>query len=306
LEAETGLWTCSDLLLGDIGERGLLRELEQRGLAGPIGDDTAVLDDGVVVTVDALVEGVHFRMGWTSWRDLGYKAAAVNLSDLAAAGADAEALFVVLATPPRTAVAEVVDLYEGLNEVGVPIRGGDTVAAASTSVSVTAVGRSARVPGRAGARPGDQVVVTGPLGGAAAGLRALTNGLSGFDDLIECHNRPPLRLSEGKLLAAHASAMVDLSDGLLTDAGHIAEQSGCEIEIELDAIPLAPRLAEIANESFWTSGEDYELLATVPPELVARLGFSVIGVCSKGEGVSMIGAGGTPFARGFEHFRPSD
>lgn len=296
---------CSELLLGDLGERGLLRELEERGLAGPIGDDTAVLDGGLVVTADALVEGVHFRTGWTSWRDLGYKAAAVNLSDLAASGATAQALLVVLATPPRTTLAEVIDLYEGIRETGVPVRGGDTVAAPGTTVSVTAIGRSDRVPGRGGARPRDRLVVTGPLGGAAAGLRALTDGLTGFDELVERHNRPPLRLEEGRRLAVQATAMIDLSDGLVTDAGHIATQSGCGVEIQIDALPLAPRLAEVADEPFWTLGEDYELLAAVPPVAAEALGFAVVGECVEGEGVRLLGLDHDPGAAGFEHYRSS-
>src|SRR4051794_7331337 len=114
--------------LADLGEAGLLAALARRGLVVRIEDDVAVRDGGVVVTQDALVEGVHFRLAWTSFRDLGFKAAAVNLSDLAAAGADPEALVVTLAAPRDTAVEDVVALYEGLAEAGGPGRGGDTTA----------------------------------------------------------------------------------------------------------------------------------------------------------------------------------
>jgi thiamine-monophosphate kinase len=153
--------------LADVGELGLLAELERRGLAQAIEHDAAQLA-GVVVTQDALVENVHFRLDWISWRDLGWRAAAVNLSDLAASGADAEGLIVALAAPGETRLEDVVELYEGIAETGVPVLGGDTAAARELVLSVTAVGRSPRVPGRDGAQPGDELVVTGPLGAAGA------------------------------------------------------------------------------------------------------------------------------------------
>src|SRR5437868_9669936 len=132
--------------LADAGELGLLRELERRGLAQRIEHDAAQLAGGLVVTQDALVEGVHFRLDWTSWRDLGYKAAAVNLSDLAASGAEPEGLVVSLGVPGTTELEDVVELYEGLNEPGVPVIGGDTTASDHVYLSVTAVGRAERVP----------------------------------------------------------------------------------------------------------------------------------------------------------------
>src|SRR6478736_2894955 len=185
--------------LGDVGELGLLAELERRGLAVNIENDAAELPGGWVVTQDALVEGVHFRLDWISWRDLGFRAAAVNLSDLAASGAEPEGLVVTLAAPSETAVADVVELYEGLAEAGVPVLGGDTSAAESLVLSVTALGRSERVPGRGGAQPGDALVVTGPLGAAGAAFRE------------QRYARPPLRLAEGRSLAAHAHALMDIS-----------------------------------------------------------------------------------------------
>src|SRR5947207_2745254 len=147
------------MLLSQLGEFGLLAELERLGLAARIGDDVAVLPEGRVLTQDTLVEGVHFRFDWTSWRDLGYKAAAVNLSDLAAAGAEPEALLVSLGLPGETPVEDVLDLYAGLTEPGVEVAGGDTTKAEQVLVAVTAIGRSERVPGRAGAAPGDVLVV---------------------------------------------------------------------------------------------------------------------------------------------------
>jgi thiamine-monophosphate kinase len=272
--------------LGDVGELGLLAELERRGLAVRVENDAAQLPGGWVVTQDALVEDVHFRLDWISWRDLGFRAAAVNLSDLAASGAEPEGLVVTLAAPSETAVAEVVELYEGLGEAGVPVIGGDTTSADRLMLSVTAIGRSERVPGRAGAQPGDVLVVTGPLGAGGAAFRA------------ERYARPPLRLREGRELAATAHAMLDLSDGLARDAGHIAGRSGCRLVIDLEQVPLADG-AELDDLGF---GEDYELLAALPE---ATAGFTEIGRCEEGEGVELLVGGRRVDLGGFEHFHPS-
>jgi thiamine-monophosphate kinase len=268
--------------LSELGELGLIAELERRGLARDIGDDAARLGNGFVVTQDALVEGVHFRLDWISWRDLGWRAAAVNLSDLAASGADAEGLIVTLAAPEDTEVQNVIELYEGIAETDVPVVGGDTTAADLLVLSVTAIGRSDRVPGRAGARAGDSIVVTGPLGAAGAAFRNHT--------LV----RPPLRLVEGKELAAHAHALLDISDGLAVDAAHIGERSGCSIVIELERVPLADG-AKVDDLGF---GEDYELLAAVADPGT----FTVIGRCGDGEGVRLTLEGEPYQLGGWEHF----
>jgi thiamine-monophosphate kinase len=268
--------------LDEVGELGLLAELERRELVEGIEHDAAQVG-GLVVTQDALVEGVHFRFDLVSWRELGFRAAAVNTSDLAASGAEPLALVVTLALPGDSLVEDVVELYEGFAEAGVPVRGGDTTRAESVLLSVTALGRSERVPGRSGAQPGDLVVVTGPLGGAGAAFRA--GRLA----------RPPLRVEEGRRLAAVASAMLDVSDGLGADAAHIARRSGCRVAIELERVPLADG-ATISDVGF---GEDYELLATTPD----ALGFTVIGVCEPGEGVQLTLGGAPHELPGWEHFR---
>jgi thiamine-monophosphate kinase len=270
------------MTLGETGELGLLAELERRGLVVGIEHDAAEVD-GLVVTQDALVEGVHFRFDLLSWRDLGFRAAAINLSDLAASGAEPLALLVSLGMPGETALEDVLELYAGLNEPGVPVRGGDTTRAAEVVLSVTAVGRSARVPGRAGARPGDLVVVTGPLGAAGAAFRG--GRLP----------RPPLRVAQGRRLAEVASAMLDLSDGLAVDAAHIARRSRCRIAIELERVPLADG-ALLEDVGF---GEDYELLAATPDPL----DFPVIGRCEEGSGVGVTLDGGPIELAGWEHFR---
>jgi thiamine-monophosphate kinase len=268
--------------LSELGELGLLAELERRGLALGIDHDAAQLACGVIATQDALIEGVHFRLDWISWRDLGWRAAAVNLSDLAASGADPEGLLVTLGAPPETEVRKVLELYEGIAETNVAVLGGDTTRADRLLLTVTAIGRSLRVPGRAGARPGDQVVVTGPLGAAGAAFRR------------ESFVHPPLRLAEGKELARHAHAMLDISDGLAVDAGHIARRSGCRVAIDLERVPLASG-AELDDLGF---GEDYELLAAV--EDPGR--FAVVGRCEEGEGLALT-LNGEPYELGgWQHF----
>jgi thiamine-monophosphate kinase len=286
------------LRLSELGEFGLLAELERRGLSRGQDAEGAVLADGVVVTQDTLVEDAHFRRGWISWQDLGYRAAAVNLSDLAAMGAEPEALLVALALPPGSDAEAVAELYAGLNEPGVPVLGGDTTRAERLVLTVTAVGRSERVPGRSGARPGDVLVVTGPLGGAAAGLQALREGLAGFDDLVARWRRPPLRLDEGRRLARVAHALVDLSDGIAGDAARIAERSGCRIVLEPERIPRAARVEEVGDLPFWALGEDYELLAALAPENVDALGFPAVGRCEEGSGVEPADLAG------WDSFRP--
>jgi thiamine-monophosphate kinase len=266
--------------LSDAGELGLLRELESRGLIAGTEHDAALLAGGVVVTQDALVEAVHFRLDWLSWRELGFRAAAVNISDLSASAARPEALFVTLAAPPETEVAAVLELYEGIAEAGVPVRGGDTTRSEVVVLSVTAVGRSERVPGRAGARPGDLLVVTGPLGAAGAAFRE------------NRFVRPPLRTEEGLRLGAVARAMLDVSDGLAVDAGHLARRSGCRLSIDLERVPRAGGLADLGF------GEDFELLAATPDPL----GFTVIGHCEEGEGVELLLAGAPHELPGYEHF----
>ena len=271
--------------LSEVGELGLLRELERLGLASGQDAEGALLGDRRVATLDVLAEGIHFRLDWTSFRDLGYKAAAVNLSDLAALGAQAEGLLVGLGVPAEAEVEHVVEVYEGLNEAGVRVVGGDTTRTASWLLAITAIGTSERVPGRAGAQPGDVLVVTGALGGSAAGRYVLENELAGFDELVEAHRRPPLRLAEGQALARVAHAVVDLSDGIGSDAGRIAERSGCRVVLDVEAIPRAPRLEEVDAQPFWTLGEDYELLAALAPEDAEASGFTVVGRCEEGSGV---------------------
>jgi thiamine-monophosphate kinase len=271
--------------LSELGELGLLAELERRGLISGVEHDAALLGADLVVTQDALVEDVHFRLDWIGWRELGFRAAAVNLSDLAASGAEPEALLVTLAVPRSTLAADVIELYEGIAEAGVAVVGGDTTASSSVVISVTALGRSQRVPGRAGARPGDALVVTGALGGAGVAFRE------------QSYVRPPLRLAAGRELARSAHALMDISDGLAVDAEHIARRSGVRCTIELERVPLAAG-ARLEDIGF---GEDFELLAAVPDPA----GFAVVGRVEEGEGVLVLLAGEPYPLAGWEHFSRS-
>jgi thiamine-monophosphate kinase len=290
--------------LSQLGEFGLLAELEQRGLAERIENDVAELDGGLVVTQDTLVEGVHFRLDWTSWRDLGFKAAAVNLSDLAAAGATPEGLVIAFGAPGDTELDEVLDLYAGMRESGVPVIGGDTTRSHLVYLSVTALGRSERVPGRGGATPGDVLVVTGPLGASAAGYHALRAGIA--SPLVGAHLRPPIRLAEGRELAKRAHAMLDLSDGLAADTARLAERSGCRVVVDAAAVPVAEGVAEVAERLGLTTlglacgfGEDYELLAAV--EDPGR--FTPVGRCEEGSGTEIRLGGHLVELAGWDHFR---
>jgi thiamine-monophosphate kinase len=268
--------------LSELGEIGLLAELERRGLIVGVQNDAALLEGGLVVTQDALVENVHFRLDWIGFRDLGWRAVAVNLSDLAASGADPIGLVVTLAAPRWTLVSDVVELYQGMREAGVPIVGGDTTASEAIVITVTALGHSGRVPGRTGARPGDVLVVTGPLGAAGAAFRA------------QSYVRPPLRLAEGKALAKTAHAMLDLSDGIAVDAAHLARRSGVRCVVELERVPLTDG-ATLEDLGF---GEDFELLAAVDEPA----GLTVVGRVEEGEGAVVL-LRGEPYAlRGWEHF----
>ena len=181
-------------------------------------------------------------------------------------------------------VEQVIELYKGIAAAGVPVRGGDTTRADLVVVNVTAIGRSERVPGRTGARAGDSVVVTGPLGAAGAAFRA-----GGY-------LRPPIRIEEGLRLGKVANAMLDVSDGLAVDAGHIARRSGCRVVIDLDRVPLAGTIEDLGF------GEDFELLAATPDPL----DFPVIGRCEEGEGVLLLQDGEPYQLRGYEHFAGQD
>ncbi len=251
-----------------------------------IGDDAAVVRARpvCVTSVDAMVEGVHFHLrdGWATPGQVGWRALAAALSDLAAMGAEPGEAYLVLGLPPGFTEKQALELVRGARDLagatGTAILGGDVVAAPALTVSVTAVGwvdSEDELVGREGAKPGDLVGVTGRLGGAGAALAALEGSLPTECEaaLLDRLRRPTPRLAEGIALArAGAHAMIDLSDGLGTDAGHVGRASGAVLEVELGALPLEHGLPEIAAQlglSPWRlaagSGEDYELCFCLDP-----------------------------------------
>lgn len=327
--------------LAALGEFGLIDRIAARtgrgsGVRLGIGDDCAVLDPGVgvgfLVTTDMLVEGVHFDLSFTDPNRLGRKALAVNLSDLAAMGGKPRHLLLSLAMP-RELPVEFVDAFcDGLlgvaNEFGASLVGGDTCASLERLViSITAMGeqRPELVVRRSGACPGDLVFVTGTLGDAAVGLALLRAGeREGWS--VTRHLDPTPRVREGMRLAEAglATAMLDVSDGLLADLGHILRQSRCGARIDLARLPVAPPSWQEAGRlggDPWrfplAGGEDYELLFTVSPHRageVMRL-FSggettatMIGEIVEGSGISVIApdGGAYPVAEaGYNHFAPT-
>jgi thiamine-monophosphate kinase len=275
-----------------LGEFGLIARLT-RGLAGGqgvelgVGDDAAVLVPTpglrLVVTTDVLVEGRHFDARLSAPADWGWKAIAVNLSDVAAMGAEPRAVVVAVTIPEQTPVELLDAVYAGMAEActrfGVALVGGDTSAGPALSLAVTALGEAERPVPRSGARPGDRLVVSGALGAAAAGLALLQRGDAAAAELLDrhphlaaAHRRPWPELALGLALArGGASAMIDVSDGLAGDALHLAEASGLGVEVHDSAVPLAPGVADAAAllgvdalELALAGGEDFALAAALP------------------------------------------
>jgi thiamine-monophosphate kinase len=302
------------------------RRLGRRGVrvVRASGDDAAVVRaDGVTVTsVDAFVEGVHFRLATTSLHDLGHKCLAASLSDLAAMGAEAGEAYLALGLPPNIGGREVLELVDGAEalaaDTGVTICGGDVSASNELFVAVTAVGHAPSeraLVGRDAAAPGELVGVTGRLGGAGAGLLLLERKGHGLpvevgERLIERQRRPRPLLEAGTALAgAGVSAMIDLSDGVASDAARISESSGVALELKLSSLPIDEGVDAVAAmigasgvELAATAGEDYELLFTVPVKAKANVASAAedagsavtwIGMTSSGAGVSLLDDRGT-------------
>jgi thiamine-monophosphate kinase len=300
----------ADATARDLGEFGLIDRVAARlgtspaVLVGP-GDDAALVaaaDGRVVATTDLLVEDVHFRRAWSTGYDVGRKAAAANLADVMAMGGTGTALLVGLSAPADLPVQWALDLADGLRDeaalVGAVVVGGDTTAGERIVVAVTALGDLAGRPPvtRAAARPGDVVVVAGRLGWAAAGLALLRNGRTG-GELVDAHRRPqpPYRLGP-ELAALGATAMCDVSDGLLADAGHLARASDVVIGLH------SGRLADdrVSLEDVLTGGDDHALLATVPPGTALPDACRAVGRVEPGPPAVLVD--GEPATGGWEHF----
>lgn len=298
------------------------------GVLEGVGDDAAVLDTNppTVIAHDMLVEGVHFRLQTTTPANLGEKALAVNLSDLAAMGATPVAAVVGLGVPPHLPAAAVAEIYRGMDRLAarhrMTIAGGDISRAPCLVVGVTVTGRmddGVQPVLRRGARPGDLVCVTGPLGASAAGLALLEHPELASPErraLLRSHRRPQPRVAEGRALAARGvHAMMDCSDGLALDSSRLAQASNVMIAIELERVPRAPgvdgvaRAVGLAPDVFAaTGGEDYELIVCIDPAALAAVRgattLHTVGRVRRGPGALRLTRGGRTVsvpALGWQH-----
>ncbi|WP_328808150.1 thiamine-phosphate kinase [Nonomuraea antri] len=320
------------ITVGDLGEFGMVNRIAARlpqgetVLLGP-GDDAAVVgapDGRVVVSTDLLLEGRHFRRDWSSGYDVGRKAAAQNLADVAAMGAVPTSIVVGLGVPADLPVSWLDALTDGFRDecavVGASVAGGDITRCDLVVIGVTALGDlGGRAPvKRSGARAGDVVAVAGRLGYSAAGWALLESGLleSGaladdgvLAEAVAGHRRPSPPYAMGPEAAAlGASAMLDVSDGLLQDLGHVAKASGVRVELDPRAFAVGEPVALAAKELGvdpldWviTGGEDHALAATFPPDVVLPASWQVVGRVVDGEGVIVVGREMGP--GGWDHFR---
>lgn len=309
--------------VGATGEFGVIAAVTARLPQGPAvllgpGDDAAVVaatDGRVVATTDVLVEGVHFRRDWSSAADVGVRAAGASLADIAAMGAVPTALLVGLVAPADLPLGWAEGLADGLREecdrVGASVVGGDVTRGTAVTLAVTALGDLQSRPPvlRSGARAGDLVAVAGRLGWAAAGLAVLSRGFRSPRVLVEAHRRPHPPYGAGPEAATlGATAMCDVSDGLVQDLGHIAEASGVGISVEAASLEVADPLRDVASALgtdplSWvlTGGDDHALAATFPAGTTLSPVWRVVGEVVEGEVVLVDGAE-VP-AGGYDHFR---
>jgi thiamine-monophosphate kinase len=302
--------------ISEVGEFGLIARIQaalgggvDAGVHVGIGDDAAVVElpgDRAVVSTDMLVEGRHFRRDWSTAADVGAKAVAQNVIDIAVMGARPATLVVALGVPAELAVEWVTELYVGMRaaaeELGVSIVGGDVVRSDRVVISVTVLGTlTGREPVlRSGARPGDVVAVAGRLGWSAAGLSILSRGFRTPRALVDAHRRPePPYAAAWAAAEAGATAMIDVSDGLVADLGHIARASGVAIEVDPTLLqvdePVASAAAAFnADPLVWvlTGGEDHAVAATFPAGVALPEGFTEVGTVAEVEDVEALSGPG--------------
>ncbi|MFI6349811.1 thiamine-phosphate kinase [Streptomyces sp. NPDC050560] len=312
--------------VGEAGEFGLIRELTSRLTTTPAvrlgpGDDAAVVsapDRRVVASTDLLVEGRHFRRDWSTAYDVGRKAAAQNLADIAAMGAVPTALLLGLVVPSELPVAWPSELMDGLRDecqvAGAAVVGGDVVRGDTITVAITALGdlRGLEPVTRSGARAGDVVAVTGWLGWSAAGYAVLSRGFRSPRAFVEAHRRPEPPYHAGPAAAGlGATAMVDVSDGLVADLGHIARASDVRIDIRSRAIDVPSQMNDIGqavgvDPLRWvlTGGEDHAIVATFPRGTKLPARWKTIGEVHAPSSLPSVTVDGAPWTdqSGWDHF----
>lgn len=310
--------------VADVGEFGVIHRITEgyqqpsSTLLGP-GDDAALVaasDGRVVATTDVLVQNVHFRLDWSTPELVGRKAVAVNLADVVAMGARPTAVLVGLACPASTPASLLDELASGMraeaSSAGAGLVGGDLVTADTIVITITALGdlEGRTVVTRSGARPGDVLAVAGRLGWAAAGLAVLGRGFRSPVGVVGAQRcpEPPYR-SGAQAADTGATAMIDVSDGLLADLGHLACSSGVAIDVHTERLELPQRLLDVSSAlgtdpMHWvlTGGEDHALAATFPPPIGPPAGWRTIGLVAEGGGVTVDGQAYTGDG-GWEHFR---
>ncbi len=312
----------SEPTVGEVGEFGLI-ELIRKGIGTNqhiligSGDDAAHVstnDGTVLVSTDLLVEGRHFRRDWSSAYEIGRKAAACNLSDINAMGGVATALTIGFGAPAELPVSWVIDMVKGFEEecakIGAHIVGGDVTASETIVIAVTAMGDAVRPVRRDGALPGDVVAFAGQLGLAGAGFAALSRGFRSPKAAVDAHRVPSPPYAAGPQAAnVGATAMTDVSDGLLADLGHIAEASGVAINVSSSAFEVPEPVVTVGEALgadgvafMLTGGDDYALVATFSSETLLPKGWTEIGLVSDGSGVTV---DGKPYdgPSGHQHFR---
>jgi thiamine-monophosphate kinase len=290
-----------------------------------LGDDCGLIREGeefFALSTDVSVEGVHFRPQWIRPEEVGWRATASALSDLAAEGAVPVGILSAVTMPARAPEAHLLEVMSGVGAAakyaGTLVLGGDLSTGPAWSVAITVVGRTRAPVTRGGAEPGDRLWVTGTLGGARAALEAWRRGEEPLPGARVRFAHPEPRIAAGRWLARHgAHAMVDLSDGLGGDAGHLAAASEVSLEINLDAVPVAPEVAAeaerlgVAPQQFAAEGgEDFELLVALPPRFDAAaafvrecgIGLTPIGAVGEGSGVRFLLEGREISLKGFDHF----
>jgi thiamine-monophosphate kinase len=302
--------TSSLQTVGELGEFGLIDVVAEQLGTGPLvligpGDDAAHVatgPGGTLMSTDLLIEGRHFRRDWSSAREIGLKAAACNLSDINAMGGTATALTIGFGAPADLPVQWAADMARGFSEesarVGAHVVGGDVTASDAIVIAVTVIGEAERVVRRDGARPGDLVAVAGRTGLAGAGFAALSRGFRSPKAAVEAHRIPQPPYAAGpQASAAGATAMTDVSDGLLADLGHVAAASGVGVDIDPTAFTVAEAVLTVAEALqidpltfVLTGGDDYGLVATFSPSVTVPSDWTIVGSVHEGSGVTVAGA----------------